>query len=199
MLDEFLKSKGYTVYRAAKESGLPYTTLNELVLGKKSLENCSVKTVAALAGLFKMPIDLFLKEAFAARPAVINPTWERTKDKCYIFPVLEPTDSFDISRVHPLKQREVLDVLKAISGDPRILRITLFGSATGIRCCRVSDIDLCIRLKDSFTDAEAKNEISEKIQEACGYDADILWADKIKEGSTIDVNIKKGVIIFEAD
>ena len=196
MFADFLKEKGYNSHMVAKGSGIPYTTVNELKLGKKQLESCSLRTVAALAEYFKMPVDTFIRKVSGTGPLVVTPTWEDTKDKVYIFPVIEKTDAFDISRVHPLKQKEVIDVYNAVKDDDRIESIELFGSGTGIRCCRVSDVDFCVKLKEGFVTSEAKNEISEKIQEACGYDADILWADRITPGSTIDINIKKGVMII---
>ena len=45
MLEAILKEKKMTMYQCAKLSGIPYTTLSEVVRGKTRLEICSAETV----------------------------------------------------------------------------------------------------------------------------------------------------------
>lgn len=49
MLETILKQKNISLYRCAKESGIPYTTLSELVRGKTRIEKSSAETVYRLA------------------------------------------------------------------------------------------------------------------------------------------------------
>ena len=39
MLEKILKDKSISVYKCAKESNIPYTTLLEIVRGKTNIEN----------------------------------------------------------------------------------------------------------------------------------------------------------------
>lgn len=89
-LRKLLEKKRMSVYQAAKVSGIPYTTLNEIVNGKTSLERCSAETVYKLA----KAIDLSMEELLA--------------------PYLEKRPSFDIFRsniCHQVKIKGDIDFL----------------------------------------------------------------------------------------
>ena len=195
MLRELLKEKNMSVYALSRRAALPYTTVNELVLGKKQISSCSVRTVAALAEGLDMSMDEFYALACGTRTeqGKIADTWERAKEKAYRFPLIVPGKGYDASRIHPLKQRAIYDIVSALREEKRIAGLTLFGSAATICCGRKSDVDLAVELKAGFGSREDRNEISECIQNACNYDADILWMDRIRPGSKIDGNIRRGV------
>lgn len=59
---ELLKKKNISVYELSKKTKIPYTTLNELVRGNKTLENCSVKILKALSEVFHMTMDEIYNE-----------------------------------------------------------------------------------------------------------------------------------------
>lgn len=196
MLGEYIAGKGKSVYRVAKESGLPYTTLNEIVLGKKDPGSITYRTLSQLASYFGVSVpELYSVITGEPGSPSVSTSWDDARRKAYKFPVVAETDAFDISRVHPLKQREALAVFEAIRDDDRISAAIIFGSAQTIRCQGKSDLDLCVALKPCCTDADTKNEVSEKIQKACGFDADILWLDRLEKGSFIYENVMRGVRI----
>jgi len=195
MIKKMLAERGLSVYAAAKGSGIPYTTLNELVLGKKKIKDCSVKTVAALAVYLGVSTDALI---FAAEnKQSISQSWQMKRYKQYRFPLICPSASYDASRVHPLKQRLIFALADALKADSRIESVTLFGGSTTVRCTKNSDIDVAIKLKPEVKIKEAKNEISEKIQEICDWNADIVWMDRVEEGSKLFNNIARGVVIAE--
>lgn len=51
-----------------------------------------------------------------------------------------------------------------------------------MRCTGKSDIDLVVKLKEECISDEMKNSISEKIQAACDWNADIVWRDRLHYG-----------------
>jgi transcriptional regulator with XRE-family HTH domain len=57
MLENVLKSRGMSVYRCAGQSGIPYTTLLEVVRGKTRIGNCSADTVRKLARALGMSME----------------------------------------------------------------------------------------------------------------------------------------------
>lgn len=65
MIKDVLVEKGMSIYELSKQSGIPYSTLNDLVNGKKNIENCSVKLLKTLADLFGMSLDCFYNECHA--------------------------------------------------------------------------------------------------------------------------------------
>lgn len=66
-----------------------------------------------------------------------------------------------------------------------------------MRCTGKSDIDLAVKLKEECISDEMKNSISEKIQAACDWNADIVWRDRLQESDQILQDIRKGVILLE--
>ena len=75
-------------------------------------------------------------------------------------------------------------------------RVGPFGSSVNLRCTIHSDLDLVVRLRPEFVNNETKNEVSEKIQEACGWNADVLWYDRICNSECLMDNVLKGVQIL---
>lgn len=62
MLEKILNKKNISVYKCAKESNIPYTTLLEIVRGKTSIENCSVQTVYRLAKVLNMTMEELIEQ-----------------------------------------------------------------------------------------------------------------------------------------
>jgi len=197
MLKDLIQEKHISVYSVAKGSGVPYTTLNELVNEKKSVEDCSVKTIAALARYFGTSIDVFLSKSIPQTDkAVISQSWEEKRKHTYHFPLVASTTAYDASRIHPLKQREIKQLHSKLVKDDRIESLILFGSSTTIRCNKASDTDLCISVKPDKINAEIKNEISAIVQEVLNWKADIIWGDSVKKNSKLKQNIDMGVRII---
>jgi len=192
MLKDILEEKHISSYKLAKLANLPYTTVNEIVLNKKSIDALSVKTIYALSNALNMSMDAFY-HCLKGEQKQLSTSWLDAKQNKYQFPIIEPSKCFDNSRIHPLKQKEVNTIINTIINNPLIEEIYIFGGCTTIRCHKSSDVDMAIKLINPSL--ENKNVISEIIQEVSNYDCDILWLDKIKENTTIYNNIMKGVKI----
>lgn len=193
MLKQIIKSKNISVYKLAKDSGVPYTTVNEIVLEKKNPKDCSVKTISTLASYLNVPEQALYDDS----KIKISSSWLDTKDKQYTFPIIENNDSFDMSRFHPLNQKKISIIFNIVSKDIRIKNVIIFGSSTTIRCNKNSDVDICITLNEKDISNINKDEISQKIQNELNYKADIIWADRVKKDSKLYKNIKKGETIYE--
>ncbi len=59
-LKKFLEENNLKISHIAEQSGLPYTTVSELVNGKKSLEKCNVQTVYTLAKYLNTTVEELL-------------------------------------------------------------------------------------------------------------------------------------------
>ena len=123
-------------------------------------------------------------------------TWEEQKNVECNFRVLADVPKVKMSRIHPLQQKAVKRIHDAIEWDERVAAIVLFGSSVNLRCTIHSDLDLVVRLRPEFVNNETKNEVSEKIQEACGWNADVLWYDRICNSECLMDNVLKGVQIL---
>ena len=116
-------------------------------------------------------------------------------DKEYIFNKVCECEKVKIERVFPTKQLLVKRIHDSFKNDARVVCMVLFGSSVSIKCNSQSDIDLLVRLSEENINSETKNDISEKIQELSGWNADIIWYDRLKPQDRIYNRILKGVQI----
>lgn len=195
MLKDYLNRKNMSVYSLSKGSGVPYTTVNELVNNKKKIDECSYKTVSKLAAYLGIPVERLIDIAnsdLSIGPQ-LSTTWNDAKEKKFVFPIIVASDNYDASRIHPLKQGLAYKVTEKLKTDKRIAELTLFGSSTNIRCNSRSDTDFAISLAPESVCEEVKDEISGEIQKICDWKADIIWLDRIDKSSRIYNNIARGV------
>lgn len=116
------------------------------------------------------------------------------KTKEVHFPIIISDDVTDMSRIYPTKQQEVKRVLDLLRLDERVDEVHLFGSSITMACCSQSDTDFAVRLK--CEDQNARNDVSEKIQQACNWKADILWLDHIESDERIYKEIMGGLVLI---
>ena len=62
-LKEFLEEREISVSQCSKLSGIPYTTLLELVSGKRKIEKCTAETVYKLAGTLGVSMEEMMELA----------------------------------------------------------------------------------------------------------------------------------------
>jgi transcriptional regulator with XRE-family HTH domain len=67
-LPELLTESDTSIYRLAKNSGVPYTTVREIYSGKTEIEKCSGETLYKLAKALDVPIETLLEDAMEHRP-----------------------------------------------------------------------------------------------------------------------------------
>ena len=97
MLNELMKSKKLSIYRVAKESGVPYATLNDMVNGKTQIEKCTAETVYRIARVLNVSVEDLIRD--------------RVDDRA-------PFDLFRSNVCHRVKLKGDLDFLiETLSGD----------------------------------------------------------------------------------
>lgn len=192
MLKQILQKRKLSVYRLSKMAKLPYTTVNEIVLGKKSIEECNLKTIIAIANALNIPIESLYKE----NNIELSNSWQQVREKRYKFPDIVNDPQRDFSCFHPLKQKKLKVIYDLVSKDIRINKIIVFGSSLNIRCNKNSDIDIMIELNKEYINKKDKTDISDKISEKLDWNVDILWADRISKNSKLYGNIMKGEILY---
>ena len=197
MFKKYLNDHKISVYKLSEMSKVPYTTLNELVNGKKNIKDCKIKTIELIANSLKLSIESFLL-LFNNNDYLLSDSWNENKNKKFIFPQVIQTDKYDSRRIHPLKQRLVYEVYNKILELNIIEKAIVFGSSVNIRCNTKSDLDIALYIKDDSFNRNNQNIISEEMQELCNYNLDIIWLNNINKDSQLYNNIiKKGVVIYE--
>lgn len=61
LINRIIDSKKLSLYRVAKDSGIPYMTLNDICNGKTNLNKCSAETVYKLAKALDTPMEELLE------------------------------------------------------------------------------------------------------------------------------------------
>lgn len=196
MLIDLIKDKGISVYSLAKGSNVPYTTVNEIVLGKKNIMDCSIKTIMAIANYLGYQTDEFVRQITSSN-SILSTTWQDAKSKSYIFPIICNNPHYEVRMIHPLKQKMINELFQLFTNIPAISKVILFGSSINIRCKSNSDIDLAILLNENDFNNDTKNQVSELIQEKSDYCCDIIWLNDISKKTKLYENIKMGLTIYE--
>lgn len=197
MFKDYLKQKNISIYKLAEISNIPYTTLNELANGKKTVNDCKIKTIENLSKSLNISIETLLN-ILNNKSVVLSNSWEENKNKIFYFPIIVKNDNYECNRIHPLMQKKVNEIYKYVSNIYEIEKVILFGSSINIRCNRNSDIDIAIKIKSTSFNKETQNNISEQIQEITEYNSDIIWLNTIEQNTKLFNNINtKGVIIYE--
>lgn len=70
-------------------------------------------------------------------------------DNLWDFEVLSNLQYENVNRIHPLKQKDVFELVRAAENDPHIMGIIVFGSAVRFECNSMSDLDILIIRDDS--------------------------------------------------
>ena len=110
------------------------------------------------------------------------------------FPIVIESNCQNISRIYPLKQRQV-DALHNMAADFDIVRkIYIFGSSVTPKCNIDSDLDICIDADTS--DGMKVFDLQKAVGDICDWNCDILMYSNI--GSVLKNTIdKEGVVIYE--
>lgn len=87
MLKSILADRGISIYRLSKESGIPYSTLNDLVNHKLPIENMRCGQVHALAEMLELDMDA-LYNICSFTPSVVSEKYDisatiHVKHKCF--------------------------------------------------------------------------------------------------------------------
>lgn len=192
----------------AQISGVNLRSLQDYEQGHKSLYSAKGETLLRLSIVLGYSVEEILKGAVveidpieenldslreARLIAYVNSYVNRAEHEAH-FPVICHDEIVDMSRIYPTKQELVKNVLSNIRSDGRVDSLRLFGSSITMACNRESDVDFAVGLKD--TSMDARNEISEKIQTACNWEADIIWLDHLSPSDRILPNIMKGLVLI---
>lgn len=201
------KQSRYSQAELAKLSGINLRSIQDYEQGHKLIASAKGETLYRLSQVLgysiediltgsSMQIDVWKngEERTANRILAYESALDKQRKAVVHFPVIIPDDKIDMSRIYPTKQRMVKSVIDQIRGDLRISSVRLFGSSITMRCSRESDLDFAIGLVEN-TDS-ARNDISEKIQLCCEWEADILWLDRLTSDDRIYENIMNGLVLI---
>lgn len=66
-INELMENKKITRYRLAKDSGIAYTTINDICSGKAQLEKCSAETIYRISKVLDVSMESLIEPCFEKR------------------------------------------------------------------------------------------------------------------------------------
>lgn len=205
-LKQLRENAGMKQSELAVLAGVNLRSLQDYEQGHKSLYSAKSETLFRLSIALECSIEDILSECLTDQ--LIHEELERKRKKrieayarCYQtrrdtkvhFPIICADENVDMSRIYPTKQVAVKRVLDNLRGDENVLSLRLFGSSITMACHKDSDLDFAVGLRKSSRDL--CNEVSEKIQKACDWGADIIWLDRLTQSDLIYKDIMKGLVL----
>lgn len=122
-------------------------------------------------------------------------TWEEERNKRYRFKNIYHSDVLNIERIHPLQQKNVINIVEQIVNTD-VTKIVVIGSSLNLRCNPWSDLDLVLY---GALDGNRRADVEMKILSGVEGSIDIIWMRDIKETNKIADDIKGGVVSGNQD
>ena len=130
-----------SVYRLAKESGIAYTTVNDICSGKAQMEKCSAETIYKIARVLDVSMEELLAPCFIVRSSFENfksSVCHRVKELGDIDFIIEIIESRDIRTYYERKwYPETLYLLGMLDYISRENNIPLDSEYDDLRRCRL--------------------------------------------------------------
>lgn len=67
MINQLMREKNFSIYRLAKNSGVPYTTVNDICSGNAQLEKCSGETIYKIAKALEVSMESLIAPCLESR------------------------------------------------------------------------------------------------------------------------------------
>lgn len=114
---------------------------------------------------------------------------------------VNPDDFQNVSKIHPLKQKQVRDIVAAAKEDSAVKSITIFGSVTRYDCDIDSDLDICIDWRYGCYDDEGVLQPFTRNMYKCITDitkgnVDIINREDLPDTYLTEA-VEQGVIVYE--
>jgi len=126
----------------------------------------------------------------------------KRKLKNWNFNVVVNSGDFQyVSKIHPLKQRQVRDIVAAAKEDSAVKSIIVFGSATRYDCDIDSDLDLCIDWRYECYDNEGvlqsfTQNMYKHITDVTRGNVDIINKEDLPDTYLTEA-VEQGVVVYE--
>ena len=115
--------------------------------------------------------------------------------------VVDRTSFRHVNRIHPIKQKQVKEIVDVAREDQEVKRLIIFGSSIRYDCDITSDLDICIEWNNDCYDADGvlkpfTGNMRRAISRITKGKADVVNYDYL-EGTVIEDAAKEGVVVYE--
>lgn len=173
MINELISRKNITIYRLAKESGIPYTTINDICSGRAQLEKCSAETIYRISKVLGVSMESLVEPHLEKRidfELYKSNVCHRLKELGDIEFIVEVLEQDNISKLYKKKWfAEALYLLAMLDYISRINNIPLCTRYDNIRKTKLKTVlfpaGVLIASKIDSNDELKKKSINEAIPE----------------------------------
>lgn len=173
LINDIMMEKNITKYKLSKNSGVPYTTVNDICSGKAMLQKCSAETIYKIAKELKVSMDTLLEACFENRPnfeLFKSNVCHRVKELGDIDFIIETLENDEITKYYQNKwYPESLYLLAMLDYISRLNHVELCNKYDDIRHAKLSEIIYPTSVLAAFTvlkkEEVKKNSITESIPE----------------------------------
>jgi len=124
------------------------------------------------------------------------------KAKDWKFNTVVPKNAFaQVNRIHPIKQRMVMEIVRAAREDEAVRKIIVYGSATRYDCDVTSDLDICIDWTRPCYDGEGvllpfTANMRRVISQSTKGMADVVNYSELSD-TVVEAAVQEGVTVYE--
>jgi len=143
MLNEWIEQKNISIYRLAKNSGIPYSTISDICSGKTQIEKCSAETIYKLAKELDVTMEDLLEPYINKRVSFElykSNVCHRVKEKGDVNFIIEILEKDEIRKYYSRQwYPESLYLLAMLDYLSRLHDIPLCSEYNDLRKCRLAD------------------------------------------------------------
>lgn len=143
MITELMTQKNISIYRLSKNSGVPYTTVNDICSGKAQLEKCSAETIYKLAKELNVSMETLLEPCFNKRSnfeLFKSNVCHKVKEQGDIGFIIETLENDEIRSYYDRKwYRECFYLLAMLDYLSRLNDVPLCTNYNDIRQCKLEE------------------------------------------------------------
>lgn len=143
VLEDIINQKKITKYKLSKESGVPYTTINDICSGKTQLEKSTSETVYKLAQALGMSMEELIEPCIEKRigfDLYKSNICHKLKEMGDIDFIIEVLEKDDISKLYKKAwHREALYLLAMLDYVSRVNEIPICTKYDKIRKCKLKE------------------------------------------------------------
>lgn len=144
MISELITKKNISVYRLAKNCGIPYTTVNDICSGRARLEKCSAETVYKISKELGVSMEELIEPYLIRRidfELFKSNVCHKVKEIGDIAFIIETLENNDIRTYFNRKwYRESLYLLAMLDYLSRLNNVPLCADYDDIRRCKLKEI-----------------------------------------------------------
>ncbi len=164
-IQSLMESKNITRYRLSKNSGIPYTTITDIISGKAKLEKCTAETIYKLSKELDVSMESLLDPCFETKSSFElykSNVCHRLKELGDIGFIIDTLENNEVRKLYEKKwYPESLYLLAMVDYISRENNIPVCTEYNDIRKCRLEETIYPKSILTAF--AVAKNDDIKKI------------------------------------